>query len=375
MIQGIDTNKVQQFNDPKSVSTSSTQQGQYQGVSVSLAPNTASLVQDALEELTNSLSEKAEKDLSKRKIKDAMGDTQMQLDKIQELMKAAFKIEQRAQIDEMVNDLLSGKQGGGNALRDRLREFSDDSSEQYLALIEIRRQLMQTEGNEALLQMVNQQIAQLESTDGSRIAAGLNSFISATEFAEQGLGNASDLRGFYQDSVLDYQGLSGAWNKLVEQYGESRLELAAGFMLKALAADYESAGSSIDKNQLVSIMADMNTIKMLAAVHDSCLETAKILKNPEQPESSPSGRDIMKHLLHLYDLAWAQEDDVNEFLENLNITDLQQKIEVLTSIKAAIGLIPKDDNNNPERMSQAQQCITAISDVLENLIEVEEYGE
>jgi len=364
-IHGLDNQQLQQYDDPKVASAA--QKGQYQGVSVVIANNSASVFQDALEELTTGFSELKEKDLSRRKAKDALGDNQLAVDKINELMEAAFKIEQRNQLEELVNDLLSGKQGGGGALRERLRQFSDDPSEQYLALLDIRRQLSKSDGNEAILQVINQQLAQLQSSDQKRIAAGLNSLIPALESAQQGLADVADLKSFYQETIFNYQGLSGVWNKLTEQYGESRLELAADFMLKALAADYEAAGSSIDKSQLANIMADMNHIKQLSAVYDSCEQIALIMAK----ESEASAREIMKHLLLLNDINWAQENDVNEFISALNIGTLDMKIQVLTSAKAAVGLIPAEAYDDPE---QKQQCIKAIAEVLDQLIGIEEYG-
>lgn len=366
-VQGVDNARPTQNQDIKAPVTTS--QGQYQGVAVSLSStSTSSLVQDALEELTTGLSEKAEKDLSKRKVKDSLSSNQEMVNKIQQMMEAAFKVKKRNQVDQLVNDLLSGKQGGGAALRERLRHFSDDPSEQYLALLEIRRQLSKSAGNEAMLQVINQQLAQLESSDRNRIAAGLNSLLSAKEASDSGLGDIADLRGFYQDAVLDYKGLSGVWDMLVEKYGESRLDLATGFMLKALAADYESAGSSIEKNQLVSIMADMNHIKQLSSVYESCQQTAKII----DPDDQTLAREVMKHLLVLNDVAWAQTDDIHAFLAALNITDLETQIQVLTSVKATIGLIQPETYQDPE---QPHQCISAINEVLDHLIGIEEYGQ
>lgn len=276
-IQGFDSPTLQPGNNVRDAAASHNVKGAYQGVAVTISTSTTSLVQDALEELTSSLSEKSEKDLAKRKVKDVMSDTQLQADKVNELMDAAFKIEKRQQLDELVNDLLGGKYSTSGALKEALREFGSDPSEQYLALMYIRRQLSQSSGNEAILQLVNQQLASLESTDKSRILAGFNSFIPAMEAENSGLGEFSELRGFYQDAVLDYQGLSGVWSSMVEQYGESRLNLATGFMLSALAADLDSSGSSIDGNKLVSIMDDMNRIKMLSGVYESCELIAAII--------------------------------------------------------------------------------------------------
>lgn len=82
-------------------------------------------------------------------------------------------------------------------------------------------------------------------------------------------------------------------------------------------------------------------------------------------------REIMKNLLVFIDVNWAEQSDVFDYINALKVEALDKQIQVLTSTKSAIGLIPQEVFNDVE---QPQQCIQAINDVLDQLITREEYG-
>lgn len=80
-------------------------------------------------------------------------------------------------------------------------------------------------------------------------------------------------------------------------------------------------------------------------------------------------RDIMVELLKLNDVFWSQQSDIQSFLEAINVTDLEKQIQVLTSVKGAIGLIPREIYPDIE---QHTQCMNALREYLDLLIEREE---
>ncbi len=81
-------------------------------------------------------------------------------------------------------------------------------------------------------------------------------------------------------------------------------------------------------------------------------------------------RIIMVEFLKLNDSAWLQSEDIDIFLSALNIENLQLKIQVLTSVKNAVRLIPAEIYADE---SQHVQCINTINNHLDRLIEREEY--
>lgn len=81
-------------------------------------------------------------------------------------------------------------------------------------------------------------------------------------------------------------------------------------------------------------------------------------------------RDIMVEVLKLNDIFWVQQDDIVAFLDALDVTDLKKQIQVLTSVKSAIGLVPREVYSD---VDQHTQCINALNEYLNLLIEREEY--
>lgn len=339
--------------------------GQFAGVGVTLAttPTMADMAK-AFEEATQGAAEKL-KDYTK-KVKSASSESQYRAEKIQELLEAVTNIDQRSKLDDLVRDLLNGDNRSLLALLRNLREFSQDKSEQYILLLALRQRLGKSGGNEIALQSINQAIQKLFAESGSEVRAGINSLIPAKEGEQAGLGHFSELRGFYQDSVLDYQGLSGTWSRIVDQYGESRFVLAASFMLKALSADLQAQGSSVDKTQLVSIMKDMNLIKSLAGSFDQCVKIGLIIEQG----NSALPRKVMEQFLVLHDMTWIESEHIRHFLASLSVAQISRQIQVLIALKRAMALVPKELYEDPE---QCQQGLDTIADVLDELTQQEEY--
>lgn len=336
---------------------------QFQNTSVGVIGNSAQNHLNALEELTKALGDKASAQFTQSKAKDMRQSNADRVEKIQQLMEMAFKVEKRNQLDELAADLLSGGKTDHQALRQKLQEFSDDVTEQYIGLLSVREQLSAGEGNEAILQLVNQQLAELERKYGQTLTLGVNTFIPTIEAANVGLDEGSQLRQFYADSVMDYQGTAAAFSDLIEKYGESRFETAVAFMLQALAADYEAQGSSIDKSQLSVIMKDMNRLKMLAAMFDQCNEVAQKL---DQAQVTPRG--LMQSVITINDMPWAEQADVERAL-NVSDLPLGTQINLLAEVRNIVNNIPHDAFKDPE---QYGQCVLALEAARHAVIAIEE---
>lgn len=338
-------------------------QGQFQNATVGVVGNSAQNHLNALEELTKALGDKASAQYTQSKAKDMRQSNADRVEKIQQLMEMAFKVEKRNQLDELAADLLSGGKTDHQALREKLQDFSDDVTEQYIALLSVREQLSASEGNEAILQMVNQQLAELERKYGQTLTMGVNTFLPTIEAANAGLDEGSKLRQFYADSVMDYQGTADAFSDLIEKYGESRFESAVAFMLQALAADYSAQGSSIDKSQLSVIMKDMNRLKMLAAIFDQCNEVANKIGHEDI-----SGRSLMHSILKINDLHWAEQSEVENAL-SVNDLPLGTQINLFAEARNIVNNIPSDAFKDPE---QHAQCVVALEAARHTVIAIEQ---
>lgn len=336
---------------------------QFQNASVGIIGNSAQNHLNALEELTVALGEKASSKFTQSKAKDMRQSNAERVDKIQQLMDMAFKVEKRNQLDELATDLLSGGKTDQQALREKLQNFSDDVTEQYLGLLNIREQLSASKGNEAILQLVNQQLAELERKYGQTLTMGVNTLLPTIEATNSGLDDGNKLRQLYADSVMDYQGVTHAFTDLIEKYGESRFESAIAFMLQALAADYEAQGSSVDKSQLSVIMKDMNRLKMLAAIYDQCNDTSLKL-NSEVINT----KGLMQSILTVNNLPWAEQSEV-EAAFDLSKLSLTLQINLLTEARNIINNIPIEAFREPD---QHGQCVLAMEAARHAAITVEE---
>lgn len=335
---------------------------QFQNSSVSIIANTAQNHLNALEELTKALGDKASAQFTQSKAKDVRQSNAERVEKVQQLMEMAFKVEQRNQLDELAADLMSDGKADQQTLRQKLQDFSDDITDQYLGLLTLREQLSLSSGNEAILQLINAQLSEFERKYGDTLTIGINTLGPIMEAEGAGLGDRSTLRQLYADSVMDYQGPADAFADLLEKYGESRFESAILFMLQALAADYAAKGSSIDKPQLSIIMKDMNRLKMLGAIYDQCKDAVAIINH--EPLSA---RELMQSILQLSELPWAEQADVERQFDAYQLPS-QSHINLLTQTRTIMNNIPHEAYRDPE---QHGQCVAMIEKALNSAIEGE----
>lgn len=247
-------------------SNQNTQTGNFNGVALKVV-NMASVIANAQEELSFSFQGKVGADLAQRKVLDSKAESNAQLEKIEKLLTTMFSAKKLDQITGMVKRLTESNFADEAKLNRLLERFNVDRNEQYIALMGMRRMLLKGQGTHVLtaLKLVNAKIAQFEGATDIKVAK---------ETATKGV---SDIRSEYHDAVVNFVSLSDVWHKLVNMFGRKRWKKAKKYLLNALADEYEMSGSDVDGNRLASIMADMNRIKMLSAVYESCEETALIL--------------------------------------------------------------------------------------------------
>ncbi|MCB1804803.1 MAG: type III secretion system gatekeeper subunit SctW [Candidatus Competibacteraceae bacterium] len=247
-------------------------EGSYRGESVQLK-NTSSLIQDALEELGASQSERQEKELAKRDIEE--GTKSDQLDRI-------FKIKNLEELSNQLKDLnkrdlarvlgqlMRMKNATPRQLREHVRESFKEPAHQFAALSALVEGLREQGAPKFQRDAAQTALQQLLDEEGPAIRAGINITETAAEFSNGSLGDIQILRDTYRDAVLDYQGLADAFSALNEQYGVEELPHAIEYMLDALGADLAAGGSSIDKSKLNIIRDDMYRLQVLAGLIEEC---------------------------------------------------------------------------------------------------------
>ncbi|MCR9494740.1 type III secretion system gatekeeper subunit SctW [Vibrio alginolyticus] len=270
-------------NGLESSRTDASRKGNYRGETVRVHNATQSLF-DAMEELTSLGSEKAEKDLTKRKVKDSG----VRVNEAHELVSDYLRKVPDLEKNQKIKDL-AAKMAGGNIstiaqLQAYLNGFSEEKSHQYLALKAVKKFLNASPESKHLLALIDQAILRIEQNPDSW--AQIDTEIRVSNFAdeysqEQEFSSLHQLRGFYRDTVHSYQGLGAAYQDVVARFGEQEVSTAVDFMLQGMSADLSVQGSSIDSVKLQWLMSDMQKLKTLNTLQDRVSQLFQMFK-PER---------------------------------------------------------------------------------------------
>lgn len=267
----------------KSSRTGDSVNGNYRGETVRAHNATQSLF-DAMEELTALGSEKAEKDLTKRKVKDGSIRVNEAHELVSDYLRKVPDLEKNQKIKDLATKMASGNLSTIAQLQAYLNGFSEEKSHQYLALQAVKKFLGTNPESKSLLALIDQAILTFEQNLDSW--AQIDTEIRVSSFAdeysqEQGFSSLHQLRGFYRDTVHSYQGLSSAYKDVVERFGAKEVSTAVDFMLQGMSADLSVQGSSIDSVKLQLLMSDMQKLKTLNTLQDQVSNLYQMFK-PQQ---------------------------------------------------------------------------------------------
>ncbi|EKO3816925.1 type III secretion system gatekeeper subunit SctW [Vibrio harveyi] len=257
--------------------------GNYRGETVRVHNATQSLF-DAMEELTSLGSEKAEKDLTKRKVKDGGIRVNEAHELVSDYLKKVPDLEKNQKIKDLAAKMASGNLSTIAQLQAYLNGFSEEKSHQYLALKAVKKFLGANPESKNLLALIDQALLNFEQNPDSwsQIDTEIRVSSFADEYSqEQGFSSLHQLRGFYRDTVHSYQGLGSAYKDVVERFGEKEVSTAVDFMLQGMSADLSVQGSNIDSVKLQLLMSDMQKLKTLNTLQDQVGNLYQMFK-PQQ---------------------------------------------------------------------------------------------
>lgn len=257
--------------------------GNYRGENVRVHNATQSLF-DAMEELTSLGSEKAEKDLTKRKVKDGGIRVNEAHELVSDYLRKVPDLEKNQKIKDLAAKMASGNLSTIAQLQAYLNGFSEEKSHQYLALKAVKKFLGANPESKNLLALIDQALLNFEQNPDSwsQIDTEIRVSSFADEYSqEQGFSSLHQLRGFYRDTVHSYQGLGSAYKDVVERFGEKEVSTAVDFMLQGMSADLSVQGSNIDSVKLQLLMSDMQKLKTLNTLQDQVGNLYQMFK-PQQ---------------------------------------------------------------------------------------------
>ncbi|MCY4328908.1 MAG: hypothetical protein OXC48_02305 [Endozoicomonadaceae bacterium] len=178
-------------------------------------------------------------------------------------------------------DKLKQQMKSGNLSHDdiekQLKEYSGDSTHQYIALEDLIAQLQESGENEALLEELQAYKADFYEKNQQDIQAGLNVSAMASEIAgNSSLGNESDLRDVWRAAlrVPELHSAAEAFQFAKARVNDDYEKVGEGiaWMEKCLAGelDLTQAEQSVDPVRMLHVRSQLESVFGVKTIYDQC---------------------------------------------------------------------------------------------------------
>ena len=333
--------------------------------------NMQSILEDAAEELTFVNSEKVEKDMAKRKINSRSAksiEAVAAAERIRAYLDKVPDLEKTKRLSAFIEDLRHNAHSySQDDYRQAAREFSDDETHQYIALLSAHQQLQEEGGDEEQLRVLGRAIQELHQEHGPAIRAGLNvSAVAAEHARDRDLGDTQSLRTLYRDSVLDYHGLSDAYSKMVEAHPARCFQKTVKFILAALSADLAATDHSLDKTRLQAIVKDIQQLRLLGSMHENCDALLTKMAKLYNEKTADAGK-FMHELIDIVDTSWYNSNNIRQLPVNLQVHKLDAQLYFMREFKQMVKDIPmkfyaSDYGRRDKFVANVQEAMDIIID-------------
>lgn len=316
--------------------------GKFHGRSVQVKEDAASLVADAAEELSFQAAESVEKKIEKRRIGKEKKQPSTQM--VNKILNVLPDLDQEDLAQWMVQ-CRKDRPGSMQALLRSLQRYFGDVSHQYAALTCAEDSFAD---DPELLEQIRQAKGELEAAYGPQVRSGLNITETAYTFAQNGLGQTNDLRQFYRDTVLEYEGLSQMMESIAQRFPAQFFGDAVKFMIRAVGADLHSQGSSIEPGELKKILDDLYNLESIGTLHQQCEQlVAKTIKGFGL-SSDVDPQRVLRDFFSLKEKDWLTDRDVENLVAQVTGRNPGAKIYFLQGLidvarQVPMKLFPSDE--------------------------------
>ena len=350
-------------------------EGRFRGERVQHVRNPTAELEDAAEELTFGESERVEKKLSKRKLASGDGARSVAMEQARKYLREVPDLERNRKLSEFVESILArGRPPNPDELRHLAREFSDDATHQYLALVSAREQAVEQNADPALGAALDEAIATLEGENGPAIQAGLNVSAVAQAFAGKEIGDIQQLRDLYREVVLDCEDINDAYRRVVEDHPGKSFDEAVRFMLNALGADLAAGTQSVSRVRLKRIMDDMYQLKSLNSVHEQCADLIRrVQRNFGATPAPTASRDLMSELLTAQNRAWQGADAFSPLPGKMGVHGDEGTIYFLQGFRELVRFVPLKAFGDD--MAKRDRVMISVQQALDLAIDNEEFDD
>ena len=266
----VNNAQMAQMASAANTATSSTVTGSLMGQAAQLVDSPMDLIADAAEELTFSADTTDDFELKQREEREKKLDHMADRVRMyQEMMHEAGK----SQDIDRLKDSLRAREGKETALRQAQQRFPD-LCDAWAALSEALADLEQ-ENNENpgsvgqdVLDDIRAGLRQLEEEHGSEIRSGVQGALAARGYTD--LGSADELKGLYQQAVLDFDTVNDVFTHLQESYGDVSFDRALDFLYKTLGNDLAADVPSMETTHLEHVQGNLDQVRLLQSAHAQC---------------------------------------------------------------------------------------------------------
>lgn len=300
-------------------------EGVYDGNRV-VQEDISSMIADAAEELTFSASEVVEKEISQRDLRRDRGDRLSEYVK-----KAEFYLKHLPDIGspKKLQDFLEHVKNMGDTspekLRQESRKFFKDSSHAYAALSYVKDVLEETGGEDELKDSLTLAMKMEMQEHGEEIRAGFNITSTAYRFSSEGLGDTGELRDFYRDNILEYDGLKSLQASLVERTGGD-LSKMISFLMEALGTDLNSGKPSMEPVQLKKIVDDIYNLEVLSNCKGMMEGVSSTMERLFSVHLAMSPVELAESLLKLKEQKWIVTSNVEDVVKKCGLRNIEEQI-------------------------------------------------
>ena len=351
----------------------------YKGLMARLNPYSESVVsRESDEEAGFAASERMERDLALRKIKDERIKTETKVES-KDLAEFYFGKQSEQKTPTVLKSFLDGLRNMKNAtaddiLKDVGRRFSD-VSDQYIALSFVEEEF-RAEGDSRMADLVAQAKEQLMNKSGPAVRAGLNIAQAAIQESQGGLGEFGELRDFYRDTILSHDGILSTYRSLREEYGPGKLRQGLDFLIKAATADINAQGPSIEKGHLKAIIDNFYEVGVINNISRSLASLLERMRKNYGDGISTDVESLMERIFELVEALRVDFGVIVKIPENMGAKELSWQIYFLTDLYEQMRLLPikiyPTSDHRTRLLAAAQQALDYIIEEEETQVEGEE---
>lgn len=341
--------------------------GSFDGERVLVQNDAPSLLVDLPEELVSGGGEAVDKDFGKRR---AGGEKRIQKVALAQLYAQKSRDIKRFEVFmRFLEHMRSARPDSIQAMMKEAEGFFQDVTDQHLALSFLEEALGDDPGGTELSKLAGASVEYMTQTRGPEIRAGLNVTDSALETSGGGLGPPQELRDFYREVVLKYEGVKEAFDAIARNFSMKDFPGAVGYLIRAVSADLYSRGPSISPPELKRILDDLYHLESLGNLYQDCSDLLTRINDGFRMKLATSPFNLVEVILSLKDDPRLGERQVQRIVEDVGLKAIEPRIYFLRGVKELVRLLPLKLFSDQDSRNM---LITAMQRALDEIIEQEE---